>query len=41
MATLQNIRSKGPLLVIVIGLALLPSSRETRGKYFSRTSHKM
>mgnify|MGYP007008370495 CR=1 FL=1 len=41
MATLQNIRSKGPLLVIVIGLALFAFMRETRGKYFSRTSHKM
>ena len=27
MATLQNIRSKGPLLVIVIGLAAIPSMR--------------
>lgn len=36
MATLQKIRSKGPLLVIVIGLALLHSSQETLGKCSSR-----
>lgn len=36
MATLQTIRSKGPLLVIVIGLALLRSSQVMLGKYSSR-----
>lgn len=36
MATLQTIRSKGPLLVIVIGLALLRLSQVTHGKYSSR-----
>lgn len=33
MATLQKIRSKGPLLVIVIGLASLPLLPEMHGKY--------
>lgn len=37
MATLQKIRSKGPLLVIVIGLALLHLLPVTHGKYSSRT----
>ena len=37
MATLQKIRSKGPLLVIVIGLALSPSLPEMLGRFSSRT----
>ena len=40
MATLQNIRSKGPLLVIVIGLALFAFIAGDAWKCFSHTSHK-
>ena len=33
MATLQTIRSKGPLLVVVIGLALFAFIAETHGRF--------
>ncbi len=41
MATLQNIRSKGPLLVIVIGLALFAFIAAMPGKFSSHTSRMM
>lgn len=41
MATLQNIRSKGPLLVIVIGLALFAFIAGDAGKFSSHTNRMM